>query len=335
MAKAVKMADIAEKLGVSIVTVSKALNGKDGVGSVLRSEILQTAEEMGYELPQSVSDKKDSFVIGILNSYLYLQKGSSFYWGLYEKLLKHLTLSDNLGILEVISQSAQADCSIPKLVKDKRVDGLIIMGPFSEDYMKMLSSLDVPMVMLDAYSVDYDFDTVISDGYYGMYVMTDYLIRQGHRKIGFVGTVGETSSITDRFYGYCKAMTESRIKFSEKMIIPDRSTIGKIEIHLPPYITDYTALVCNCDYTAYETLRLLTEQGIKVPEDISIVGFDNYILSEVTPVKITTYEVNQAKMAAESVRQICERIKNPLKLRETSTVSGNIIIRESVRNLNP
>lgn len=335
MAKTVKMADIAGKLGVSIVTVSKALNGKDGVGSVLRNDILRVAEEMGYELPQSMSDKKESLVIGILNSYLYLQKGSSFYWGLYEKLLKHLTLSDNLGILEVISHSAQAECSVPKLVRDKRVDGLIVMGPFSDEYMKMLLSLDIPMVMLDSYSADYDFDTVISDGYYGMYIMTDYLLKQGHRKIAFVGTVGETSSITDRFYGYCKAMTEAKIKVTEKMIIPDRSTIGKIEIHIPENVTDYTALVCNCDYTAYETLRLLTEKGIKVPDDISIVGFDNYILSEVTPVKITTYEVNQARMASESVRQICERIKNPIKLCETVTVSGNIIVRESTKNLNP
>lgn len=335
MAKAVKMADIAGKLGVSIVTVSKALNGKDGVGSVLRNDILRTAEEMGYELPQSVSDKKESLVIGILNSYLYLQKGSSFYWGLYEKLLKHLTVSDNLGILEVVNHSAQTDCIVPKIVRDKRVDGLIVMGPFSDDYIKMLSSLDMPMVMLDSYSADYDFDTVISDGYYGMYIMTDYLIRQGHRKIAFVGTVGETSSITDRFYGYCKAMTEADLRVTEKMVIPDRSTIGKIEIHLPEYIKNYTALACNCDYTAYETMKLLTEKGIRVPEDISVVGFDNYILSEVTPVRITTYEVNQARMASESVRQICERIKNPLKRRETSTVSGNIIIRESVRNLNP
>ena len=335
MAKAVKMADIAEKLGVSIVTVSKALNGKEGVGSTLRNEIIKTAKEMGYELPQSSSDADNSLVIGILNSYLYLQKNSSFYWNLYERLLKHLTHSDNLGILEIISKSAQSHCSIPKLVKGKRVDGLIVMGPFSDEYMHMLSSLDVPMVLLDSYNAKYDFDTVISDGYHGMYIMANYLIKQGHRRIAFVGTVGETSSITDRFFGYCKAMTEAGIKVTENMVIPDRNDIGKIELHLPPEtVNKFTALACNCDYTAYEAVKLLNGQGFKVPDDISIVGFDNYILSEVMPVQITTYEVNQEKMAENSVSQICQRIRNPLKQHETFMTSGNIIIRDSVRKLN-
>lgn len=336
MAKTVRMADIAEKLNVSIVTVSKALNGKDGVSDSLRSKIMETAEKMGYKPSQSVSDTDNSLIIGILNSYLYLQKGSSFYWSLYERLLKQLTCSDNLGILEVISESAQTNCSIPKLVRNNHVDGLIVMGPFSDGYLNMLSSLKIPMVMLDSYNAKYEFDTVISDGYYGMYIMTDYLIKQGHSKIAFVGTVGETSSITDRFYGYCKAMTESGIKVTDDMIIPDRSDIGKIELHISSgTIKNFTALVCNCDYTAYETMKLITAQGFKVPEDISIVGFDNYILSEITPVKITTYEVNQDKMAEISVSQICERIRNPLKRREMSMVSGNIIVRDSVKKLNP
>ena len=104
MAKSVRMADIAEKLGVSVVTVSKAINGKEGVGSALRIEILKTAEEMGYSINSSRSGNNSSIVVGIINSYLYLEKGSSFYWSLYEKLLRQLTDSDNLCILEVVSQ---------------------------------------------------------------------------------------------------------------------------------------------------------------------------------------------------------------------------------------
>ena len=81
MAKSVKMADIAQKLGVSIVTVSKALNNKEGVGNAMRSNIIQTAQEMGYEMPKSALLKRESRTIGIINSYVYLQKGTSFYWG--------------------------------------------------------------------------------------------------------------------------------------------------------------------------------------------------------------------------------------------------------------
>ena len=201
MPKTVRMADIAEKLGVSVVTVSKALNGKEGVGSALRSKIIDTAEQMGYTVSR-LDEKTDSLVIGIINSYLYLQRGSSFYWSLYERLLGHLSETNNMGVLEVISQKDQDQLNPPKIVQNKKVDGLIIMGPFAEDYINMLRSIDMPMVMLDAYSAKYSLDTVISDGYYGMYLMTDHLLTKGHRNIAFIGTVGETSSITDRFYGY-------------------------------------------------------------------------------------------------------------------------------------
>ena len=336
MAKTVRMADIAEKLGVSVVTVSKALNGKDGVGSTLRNDILKAAEEMGYSIDRSAGGSSSgSFVIGIINSYLYLERGSSFYWSLYERLLSYLSDSDNLGVLEVISQNAQDKLEIPKLVQSKKVDGLIVMGPFPDDYMKMLISLNIPFVLLDAYSAKYKYDTVISDGYYGMYITTDYLIEKGHRKIGFVGTVGETSSITDRFFGYCKAMTEAGIEVTKDMVIPDRNDVGKIRLDLSPDLKEkFTALVCNCDYTAYEVMKLLPGLGISVPDDISIVGFDNYILSEVTPVKITTYEVDQDRMAKESVEQICSRIKNPVRKRDVRMINGDILERESVKDIN-
>lgn len=335
MAKSVRMADIAEKLGVSVVTVSKAINGKEGVGSALRIEILKTAEEMGYSINSSRSGNTSSIVVGIINSYLYLEKGSSFYWSLYEKLLRQLTDSDNLCILEVVSQDAQDNLVIPKLIQSKRIDALIIMGPFPEEYMNMLFSINLPMVILDAYNAKFPLDSVISDGYYGMYLMTNYLLERGHRKIGFVGTVGETSSITDRYYGYCKAMTEFGLEVTKDMVIPDRSEIGKIELNLPSDLKSrFTALVCNCDFTAYEVVKLLPEMGINVPDDLSIVGFDNYILSEVSPVQLTTYAVNQQKMAVESIAQLFERIQNPVKKRDMRMISGNIIERDSVKSLN-
>ncbi|MDE6425047.1 MAG: LacI family DNA-binding transcriptional regulator [Ruminococcus sp.] len=333
MAKSVKMADIAQKLGVSIVTVSKALNNKEGVGDKMRSNIIQTAQEMGYEMPKSVLLKRESRTIGIINSYVYLQKGTSFYWGLYEKLLKNLMEFNSIGILEVINKPEMDTCSVPKLVKDRRVDGLIIMGSFPDDYMKMISSLNIPVVMLDTYIAEYDYDTVISGDYYGMYIMTNYLIKQGHKKIAFVGSVGVSGIMTDRFYGYCKAMAESGMKVTGNMIIPDSITTADMNINIPPDIAEkYTALACCCDYSAYESMHILNAMGLKVPDDISIVSYDN-VIPEVTPVKITTYEVNQSKMASESVRQICERIENPLKPHETVTINGNIIIRDSVKKI--
>lgn len=329
MAKTVRMADIAEKLGVSVVTVSKALRGKDGVGEELRAQILKAAGEMGYTMK---STNADSYVIGILTAGRFLERGSSFYWSLYERLLTHLSANGDFGFLEVVSAEDEAACSIPRIVQEKRADGLIIMGGLDEAYIRMIDGLGIPFTMLDTYTIRSSYDTVISDGYFGMCAMTDYLIRQGHRDILFVGTVGATSSISDRYYGYCRALTEAGLPVRQDMIIPDRGADGKVNVSLPADIAQRaTAIVCNCDFTAYDVFTKLSAMGIRVPEDISLVGFDNYILSEMSAVKITTYSVDQDRMACASAAQIRARIVHPHTKREIVTVTGEILVRESVR----
>ena len=331
MAKSVRMADIAERLGVSIVTVSKALRGKDGVSEELRAEVIRTAEALGYVMKGA---EPTGFSIGILTSSRYLARGTSFYWSLYERLLTHLTAGKDFGMLEVISAEDEAGVVIPRVVLENRVQGIIVMGRLSTDYLKMIAGLGVPFTLLDTYEVGMPYDTVISAGYMGMCDMTSYLLNRGHRRLKFVGTVGATSSITDRYYGFCRALTDYGIKVTPDMVISDRDPSGMSHIELPSDLrSTTTGLVCNCDFTAYSVFTKLSAMGIRVPEDISIVGFDNYILSEMSTVGITTYAIDQDKMAAASAAQIRRRILHPENHREAITVNGEILERESVRRI--
>lgn len=335
MAKAVTMADIAKELGISVVTVSKALRGKDGVSDIMRAKIIAIADEMGYtkKLPEGVSP--GTYVIGILTAQRYLGQGTSYYWSLYEGILKHLAENGDFGFLEVISAEAEADLLVPRIVQEKRADGLIVMGKLSDSYIGMLANLGLPITMLDTYHVRQTFDTVISDGYFGMYAMTDHLISMGHRKIMFVGTVGETNSITDRYFGYCRAMMEAGIKVTDDMVIPDRNAEGKVEVTLPENLAEHaTALVCNCDYTAYYVYNLLTAMQIRVPEDISIVGFDNFNPSSwMTNVSITTYGIDHNGMASASVKQIRNRIQKPYSKQNVQKIGGEVIPGQSVKQI--
>ena len=134
-------------------------------------------------------------------------------------------------------------------------------------------------------------DAIVSDGYYGMYTLTNYLLERGHRDICFVGTVKATSSICDRFFGYARAMYEQGIVVTQDNIINDRATgMSEISIELPEHIA--TAYACNCDSTAYQLINVLKDKGYQIPEDVSVVGFDNYLVSEIASPKITTYEVD-------------------------------------------
>ena len=150
------MSDIAERLHVSIVTVSKALAGKDGVSEELRQEILQLAEEMGYKNKKAkpVAAAK-TYTLGIVTSYRYIEKGQSFYWSLYERILFYLAQTGHIGILEVVNDTAEQNCQVPRLVQEERVDGVIVMGNFSKAYRNMLAETEIPLVVLDAFDARY------------------------------------------------------------------------------------------------------------------------------------------------------------------------------------
>ena len=332
MAKAVRMSDIAERLHVSIVTVSKALAGKDGVSEELRQEILQLAEEMGYKNKKAkpVAAAK-TYTLGIVTSYRYIEKGQSFYWSLYERILFYLAQTGHIGILEVVNDTAEQNCQVPRLVQEERVDGVIVMGNFSKAYRNMLAETEIPLVVLDAFDARYHRDSVISDGYYGMYTMVDYLLQMGHRDIVFVGSVNATSSITDRYYGYCRAMREASVTVTEDRILPDRDAEGKVTVSLERLSKLPTAFVCNCDVTAYVLLNALKENGIRVPEDVSVVGFDDYILADLAVPSLTTYAIDVDHMAKVSAQQLIRRIQKPEAEVRRIVVSGKLVIRESVQ----
>ena len=330
MNKRVRMADIAERLHVSIVTVSKALRGKEGVSVELRQEVLRVASELGYTPKEQEAPPQTGLTVGILTSARYLAKGASFYWSLYERLLTHLTAAKDFGILEVVSVTEEEACATPRLVLENRVQGLIVMGKLSPDYMQMLTGLGIPFTLLDTYEIGMPFDTVLSDSYNGMCEMTHRLLTLGHTKLKFVGTIGATSSITDRYYGFCRAMTDAGLQVTPDMVIPDRDAEGASLLELPEdLLRTTTGLVCNCDYTACVLLNRLTAMGIRVPQDLSIVSYDNDIRSEMSSVGITTYAVDLDGMAEASAEQIRRRIRFPDARRQIVTVSGEIIARES------
>lgn len=334
MAKTVRMSDIAEKLQVSTVTVSKALAGKEGVSEELRIKIQQLAEEMGYRKKIGKSDSVSEYCnIGVIISGQYIEKGHSFYWTLYERILYHLSMIGCLGILEIVSEVSEQKMQLPRIAQEGRVDGIILMGSFPDQFRSMLANSGIPFVILDSFHAKYKQDSVISDGYYGMYTVVQHLLQMGHRRITFVGTVGATASITDRYYGYCRAMMEAGIVVTDDMVLPDRDENNNITLSLDNIRQMPTAFACNCDNTAYQLLTVLKERGIRVPQDVSVTGFDNFIVSELSSPGITTYGVDVDAMARESVAQLLRRLKTPDASLQHIIVSGSLMLRDSVQRV--
>ncbi|MBP5604759.1 MAG: LacI family DNA-binding transcriptional regulator [Ruminiclostridium sp.] len=333
--KSVTMSDIAKEMGVSTVTVSKALGDKDGVGSELREKIKIKAEEMGYHFSNASKLLKEelTYSISVVVAKHFIQDASAYYWVIYRYIVELLQKQNYYGILDVVSEDDEATCEIPKTISDKKVDGVIVLGQFSNSFVNALMSFSVPAVFLDFYSSRNDIDTVIADNFFGSYIITTHLISHGHRKIGFIGSVSATSSIQDRFLGFYKAHIENRIRLNQNWVIDDRKSdgVGYTEFELPHELP--TAFVCNCDETAYILVNQLKSRGIRVPDDVSVVGYDNHIYSTISVPRITTIDVNSYEMSYHAVDIIIRKIHDKNLKRGRVLITGNLIERDSVKDL--
>ncbi|WP_297419971.1 LacI family DNA-binding transcriptional regulator [Clostridium sp.] len=336
MAKAIKLADIAEVLNVSKVTVSKALSDKEGVSDELRDKIKKVAAEMGYRQNSIARSLRDGYTynIGVLIPEGYVEMYHSFYWELYQNVLNALTKKSYYGIMEIISKDDENNRVIPRMIQDSKIDGIIVMGELRKEYIEYINNLgDVPLVLLDTYDKHSDYDTVTSDNYYGMYLLTDYLIEMGHKDVIFVGNPHATSSIQDRFLGFAKALLENNIEYSPNMYIADRE-VGKKELNFELPEKMPSAFACNCDSVAYLLIKKLQDKGYRIPEDVSVVGFDNYLMTELSDLGITTFEVDMKTMAETAVEAIIKKIYKVDYKPARRVVSGKIVIKDTVKNLN-
>ncbi len=333
--KNVTMSDIAAELGCSTVTVSKALSDKDGVSDELRQKIKQKANEMGYRVSYVSKNTKETLTynIGILVAKRFISDASAFYWVVYRYIVELLQKQSYYGILEVISEKDERTGIIPNSVTDQKVDGIIVLGQFSDEYVENMLSTQIPVVFLDFYSSRSDVETVLSDNFFGSYSITNYLIGRGHRRIGFIGSITATSSIQDRYMGYYKSLLEHGILLRDDWVIEDRDSegINFKSITFPDEMP--TAFVCNCDQIAYQVINQLKAMGYRVPEDISIVGYDNHIYSTISNPRITTMDVNSYRMSSEAVEILVKKIRDNNYHCGRILVTGKLLERDSVKNL--
>lgn len=334
MAKAVKMKDIADRLHVSTMTVSKALSGKPGVSEVMRERIRILAFEMGYVLPGTQKEEKLCHTIGVILESCYIEGCETFYWKLYQEINIEAARRNCFVLLEILEEEEKKELRIPKMISENKVDGLLVLGETDGVYLEMLLlSAKVPIVYLDFYNDQVREDSVISNGFYGTYHMTNYLFERGHRQIAFVGTLSGTKSIMDRFLGYEKSMLEHGESIRQDWVIPDRDGERAVyEIIILPEKMP-TAFVCSCDLTASRLIRELKRNGYRIPEDISVVGYDDYLYPGLCDVGLTSYAVDKKGMACAGIDILLSKIQGKAYARGMRIVDGYLAERESVASL--
>lgn len=321
--KTVTQTDIARELNISVVSVSNALNGRPGVSNELRQKIMDTAQEMGYRssgvqpLPGSGTDA----CIGVLISKRYLLYTPSFYMKVYQEIVLAAAERNCVTFLEVLDAQDEDELKIPELLGDEKVDGILVVGELKHPFTRHIrEASSVPVVFVDYYEdlPDTDFS------YTGTCYLTRRMLEAGYRDIAFVGTISATSSIMDRYLGYRKALMEQSLEIRPEWIIPDREKDGdRLFVKLPENMPQ--AFVCNCDKTAGILIARLRDAGYRVPEDIGVAGFDNFLMEEIEGISLTTYDVDMGAMARVSVNTLLNKIRHPYFTSRLRVISGRMV----------
>ena len=328
----VKLKDIAQAAGVSTVTVSNALSGKRGVSNDVREKIEEIARNMGYDFSR-YEKKEGGYRIGVIASEMYMEMGTSFYWAMYQQVVYVASKSRSQTMLEILDTDMQRRDELPKLMREKMIDGLIVIGWHFKSYVEnLVKKSEIPIVLLDFQIKGLKCDAVMSGNYIGMYKMTHYLLEKGHRDIAFVGSVYANENIMDRYYGYRKGLEEAGIPFRKEWVLEDRDLIvGDMRVELPDNMP--TAFVCNSDLTASMVINQLEEQGYRVPEDFSVVGFDNYLFPGLCDVEITTYEVDIREMANKAIHVLLKKVSGERYKQGITIVEGRLVEKASVQQV--
>lgn len=322
----VRMSDIADRLGISIVSVSKGLAGKDGVSEELRRRILEAADEMGYKAQDNERPVQIKNIGTVVPDRFFHE--NVLYYEMYRHLLSGCQHEGISLMLEIVSLDDENRLKLPVLIENQKPDGIILLGEFSEEYCRMMVELDIPVVFLDFYKTNVPCDHVVSDGLAGGYAITEHLIATGRRKIAYVGTLGATSSIMDRYLGFTKAMLRAGIFPREDYLLDDRGMDGElIPVQMPEDMPE--AFVCNCDTVAFALIDRLNSLGYRVPEDVAVVGYDDFKFAAMHKPPLTTYHVDIEEMAQATMTLLQRKIFNKRNLSPSMVIPGKLVVRAS------
>lgn len=341
----VTMSDIARESGVSLSTVSLVLNDKPGLPPETRSRVLSVARELGYEIrtPSMVVAKPTTLqTIGMLVKRAQgdsAPPSSNIFFSHVIAGIEAGCRQENISLLysTLPVDDNNNSLDIPRLIYDSRVDGLLLVGNFVDDRLNVaLRQRAIPIVLVEGYCCSGEFDSIIIENEEGAYTAATHLIEKGHRHIAYLGSYPDSRiSFRYRRQGYHKALADHGITDFYFGDCPhnNRERIIETTRRLLVENPQITAL-CGCnDEVSTIAMHGVLEAGKRVPEDVSIIGFDNNANAENTIPPLTTMNVDKVGMGRLAVQLMINRAENPDQGFVTMRLHTTLVERQSVKSI--
>jgi len=280
--------EIAQKAGVSITTVSHVVNGTRQVSEKLREQVLKAMEELGVE-PRFPSKKKSSQLIAMLIDDIF----NPFFTEVFATA-EATARSMGYHLLLLPSIEGGSDILYLRDLEEKSVDGIIVATRLGIPHLRKAFSTQLPMVFLGSI-LDVPFSTgVLLPDEEGAYLATQHLLDLGHTRILCVGGSAKITLFQDRLRGYVKALEERGISPNPKLFVEINLTFREayqFGLEFFKKARDVTAVFTHNDPAAFGILKAAQNLGIRVPEDLSIVGFDNTYATYLTNPPLTSVDI--------------------------------------------
>jgi len=329
--------DVAKKAGISITTVSNVIHDKENIPKSTKKRVRKIMKSLNY-IPNIVAQRlvtKKSNIISLLIPAI----NNPFFAELYNGIERYIT-EHELGYRMLIGNtlySASRESELIRAFREEYVDGFIIVSNNPKDSeIKRLKNDGIPFVFSvnDTKSVPKD-PLVTYNNYDVSYQATKYLLDLRHSRFGYIaGLFEESDRAQARFNGFHDALRESGIRFNKKNLIVGGSYSAEAGYKACMKLFSSqrsmpTALFCANDLIAIGAMRAIRERGLNVPEDISIVGFDNIQPSAYISPPLTTIDLNISGVGYKSAELLFTAIDGEKTTENRAVISGKLIIRES------
>ncbi|OKQ04948.1 substrate-binding domain-containing protein [Haemophilus influenzae] len=325
------MKDIARLAQVSTSTVSHVINGSRFVSDEIREKVMRIVAELNYT-PSAVARSlkvRETKTIGLLVTATNNPFFAEVMAGVEQYCQQHqynLIIATTGGDAKRLQQNLQT-------LMHKQVDGLLLMCGDSRFQADIELAISLPLVVMDWWFTELNADKILENSALGGYLATKALIDAGHRKIGIITGNLKKSVAQNRLQGYKNALSEAKIALNPHWIVESHFDFEGGVLGIQSLLTQSsrpTAVFCCSDTIAVGAYQAIQQQGLRIPQDLSIMGYDNIELARYLSPPLSTICQPKAELGKLAVEALLQRIKNPNENYRTLVLEPTCILRGSI-----
>ncbi|OAB35712.1 LacI family transcriptional regulator [Paenibacillus macquariensis subsp. defensor] len=335
----VTIKDVAKAAKVSITVVSKTLNGYPDVNEETRRKVIKVAEELNYTpnmLAKNLKQKVTNSIALIFSNFEHANGKDGVLFQIMSGIFAAAVEYKYEVVIYTRSLSDQQNKSYWRFCKDHKISGAIVTGLKTTDpYFQEIVNSDFPCVVLDADLVSEHTGSISTDNVSAAKAAVEFLISKNHRKIGMINGHEFAVVSRKRLEGYKAALEQHGIKYDPTIVMNsdylEESAYELADTYLQGH-RDVTAIFFASDLMAIGFMNRCREVGVRIPEDISIIGFDDIVLSSYTTPKLSTVRQNFHKLAYQACKQVIDILEGKEKGKHIMT-PFKIVDRETIKEL--